>query len=125
MFYGKRNKKNVREELLKKGSADEGLIAWGKLGSKAEIHGGIEGANSKFYALTKAGDEMLFIPYSKSGVYYKNVYILHKSKMKNLQVGGFGIFTILKLTTFDGHEKIYHITSGRKALKKIVESFGF
>ena len=126
MNYGKRNKKNVAEELIEKGNADETLIAWGKLGSKKEIHGGgIEGANSKYYSLTKAGDQLLFIPYSKSGIYYKNMYALDKSKMRNLKVSGFWKWTKLTLTTFEGYEKTYHITAGKKDLKKIVALFGF
>lgn len=116
----------VANELKQKDYADENLIAFGQLKNKKEITaGGTLGSNSKFYTISKAGEDLMFIPYSSSGIYYDIMYVLHKSKMKNLKLGGFGRWTTLTLLTVDGHQKKYFIKKGRKDLQKIVKLFGF
>ncbi len=120
------NYKKVVDELIAKKFADsKDLIAWGKLGSKKDFTtAGVEGANSWRYAITKAGDDLLFIPFSRSGVYFKNMYAVNKSKIAGLKLVGSKFRKYLEMHTVDGYMKKYRIIKNTSNLTNIIKMFG-
>ncbi len=114
----------IAQELIEKKYADDGMIAWGKLGSKKDFTtAGVEGANSWRYAITKVGDDLMFIPFSRSGVYFKNLYVINKAKIKSLKIRQSGFRKFLRMETVDGFNKDYRIIRDVKSLEQIIKSF--
>lgn len=119
---------SLREELISKKAAEDGLVAigqdvlgWGVLGSL------IAENTIKRYTISKVGSKILVIPYTFSEIEYKSGIAFDKSVITKAKVSGDGIFvtTKLKLWTIDGKVHKYFISQGRKAVKEIVNRMVF
>lgn len=121
------NYKKIKEELVEKKLADDGLVALCSTGSQtAGLWFGIIGAlisasKSKYYAVTKVGEKIALIPYTSKKIDTEAALGYNKSNISKIKIGGAGAYSSIQISTVDGKTQKYSIIQGKKDLQTIVE----
>jgi len=119
------NLNKLRDELMAKNFADEGLVAWGQGSAGGILFGAVGGAMSGMYVISMIkGSKIAIIPFSNKEIKYSEGKAFDKSKIKEAKVSGF-LGSTLKFTTVDGKTHSYKITQGASDVKEILEKLGF
>lgn len=123
------NYKILKAELIEKKLADGGFVAWGQTIGNSALWGGstgsaIAGAQNQMYTISMIADKIAIIPFLSTVILYEKAYAFQKDKIKKAKVGGFGVFSKIKITTVDGKLYVYNISQGRKDIKKVLEKLG-
>lgn len=116
------NLKSLTSELVAKGMADNGLVAWGQSGS-GSLFGAVGSAFAPMHAISKQGDNILITPFSNKEVKYDNCVSISKLDINSAKVSG--LFSAqLVLVLKSGETKKYPITQGKDAVKQILSALG-
>ncbi len=124
------NYKKIKEELIEKKYAQGGLVALCQTNTRmgvAGAMGGLLGAalsniGNKKYAITKVGEQLVFVPYTSKEIDYKSAFAYKKDKLKYVKVSGWGGLSSVKIETISGKKHLYSVTGGKKDLKAILEA---
>ena len=119
--------KDIKEQMIAKNYAEDGLVALCQTvnTSTAAFWGGMIGAaiasaNNKCYAVSKIGDQLVFVPYSNKEIDFKSAFAFNKAKIEKGTVGGIGGYAKIKLWTTDGDVHKYSIIQGKSDLQTIL-----
>ncbi len=119
--------KDIKEQMIAKNYAEDGLVAlcqtvntstaafWGGM-----IGAAIAGANNKCYAVSKIGEQLVFVPYTNKEINFQSAFAYNKSKITKAKVSGVGGFAKIKIWTVDGKTQKYSIIQGKAELQTIL-----
>ena len=121
------NKKlqNIKDELIKNGLADDGLVAFGQNIATAGIWFGaigaaIAGSNNTPFTVSMVGEKIVVIPYDKNGQHFDETEAFPKENIKAIKLGGL-IYKTLVITTNDGKKHKFTILQCVKDVKAMLE----
>lgn len=113
----------LRDELTKKGLADDGLVAWGNSGSGA-LFGAVGSAFGPMHVVCKKGESLLVIPFTNKEILYTKGFAIQKQNIASAQLKGlFGKKLIIN--TNAGKKLAYPIMQGVSDLKTILQKLEF
>ncbi len=116
------NIKTLTSDLVSRGMADGGLVAWGQSGNGWLF--GAMAAIAPMHAISKQGDKILITPFSNSQIKYESCIAIDRASIESAKVSG-GLFGgKLTLVLRNGETRKYAITQGKDAVKEILSILG-
>lgn len=122
------NYDNIKDELIEKGLADDGLVAMGSkpIGANENLGslllGVKKGFSGKDHAITKQGDKIVIYPFTTKGVCYDEAITLEKENIVKVSIYNFMAFEVRFKTNLKGYKKLWlPITTGKDDVKQILE----
>lgn len=116
---------NVKEELISKGMAEGGLVAFARSnnGMMGAYLGGMMGsaiqmATAKHYAIVKSEDKILVIPYKKGEILYDKTEVYAKEDILKAKLSWTSKF---KIKMRNGKKRVVYIEMFPKDLKEILK----
>ena len=122
---------DIKNELIEKGLADDGLVALGEkpfnatenLGSL--LLGVKKGFSGKSHAITKQGDKIVIYPFTTKGVCYDEALTLEKDNILKVSVYNFIVCEVRFKTNIKKFKKLWlPITIGKDDAKEILSQLG-
>jgi len=115
--------KSLKEELVSKNMANDGLVGWGQ---KSSLVGGVVGAlvNPMHVISMIENSKILVIPFNNKEIKYNECIFFDKTQLTNAKVSGI-LGKKLVLKTQDGKKVTLPITQGAGDVKKIISRLGF
>ena len=113
----------LRDELTKKGLADDGLVAWGNSGSGA-LFGAVGSAFGSMHVICKKGESLLVIPFTNKEILYSKGFAIQKQNIESVALKGL-LSKKLVIKTKAGKKLKYPITQGVSDLKTILQKLEF
>lgn len=115
----------LKQELVTKGYADEGLVAWGSsAASWGWLFGAIGAAFDSKHVVCKKGEALLVIPFTNKEILYSKGFAIQKQNIASAELKGL-LSKKLVVKTKAGKKLEYPITQGVSDLKTILQELGF
>ncbi|MBO5884677.1 MAG: hypothetical protein J6Q51_02670 [Clostridia bacterium] len=117
------NSKKLAQELVEKGMADNGLIAWGQ--NSSGLLGAVGAIIAPMHVISKVGNLIVVTPFSNKQIFFEKAIAYKKENMINAKLKG-GLFgASLKLEMKSGKTYKYSIIQGKAELKQMLKELGF
>ena len=121
----------LRDELTKKGLADDGLVAWGNSSSGlaggvlfGAVGGAVAESLGKMHVICKKGEALLVIPFTNKEILYSKGFAIQKQNIESVALKGL-LSKKLVIKTKAGKKLKYPITQGVSDLKTILQKLEF
>lgn len=109
----------LKKELMEKGLADNGLVAWGQ---NTGLGGIIASAVTPMFTISKVGNKIMIIPFNNRTIVYDKSLTFDVGQIETAKMCGFWIYSKLKIKTKDNRTYKYSVYQGKKAVKQILKS---
>jgi len=113
----------LKQELVTKGYADEGLVAWGN-SAAGGLFGAIGAAFGPMHVVCKKGEALLVIPFTNKEILYSKGFAIQKQNIASAELKGL-LSKKLVVKTKAGKKLEYPIMQGVSDLKTILQELGF
>ena len=120
----------LKEELVSKNLADDGLVAWGQATSNMLSLGGAVGGllagitGQKFAISMIENSKIAIFPFTNKEINYNDARAFGRDKLEKVKLSG--LFTkTLKLYTVDGNCIKLPLLQGASSVKEIISRLGF
>ena len=119
---------NVKEELIQKGLAEGGLVAFARSnnGMTGALLGGaigsaIQMASAENYAVVKFQNKIIILPYTKDKVVYEKAETFAKDDISKVKLTWTGKF---KIVMKNGLKRVVYIQMFKRDLKEMLVQLG-
>lgn len=110
----------LKEELVAKGMAEDGLVGWGQ---NNHIGGVFAAMLSKMHCISKVGNRLVVIPFSNKEIDFSQAVGFSRDYITSAKVSGMLTGT-LKLSLADGTSYTFNIMQGKNDVKEILKRLG-